>query len=359
MVASCKDKENTEKNKKEKKKKSKEKGYVKAQIALLEAHEPPAKPLKKTRPSMNHIDESGYGKYKKANRRQDEKDGCFGCLRTSLHCYNIIVLILGIGVLAVGIWLLVTEFSAREISVLVNSHLFEIATYFMIAGGGAIALLAFCGCCGTMREDKCVLAFYGVTLSLVFLALIIGAILAFVFKGEMVKSVQDHFMNTITNNYGVETRTNSRNRLITEAWDSMQASLECCGAHGNENATTSWASYKTKSQWYHNQEDRTPFVPDSCCAEDGDLSICTGQTDIRGPPAFGPEIESSYIRNDNLHKNGCYDKAIVYLKTHAVILGTVAASVPIFLVIGIVIVFCLCVRVKGVDDDYDGDEVDV
>lgn len=32
-------------------------------------------------------------------------------------------------------------------------------------------------------------------------------------------------MYTITNNYGVETRTNSRNRLITEAWDSMQASV--------------------------------------------------------------------------------------------------------------------------------------
>lgn len=45
MVTSSKDKENKEKNKKEKKKKSKDKGYVKAQIALLEANanEPPLK----------------------------------------------------------------------------------------------------------------------------------------------------------------------------------------------------------------------------------------------------------------------------------------------------------------------------
>ena len=69
--------------------------------------------------------------------------------------------------LGIGIWLLVTEYSAREISVLLGSNLFEIATYLMIAGGGTITLLAFCGCCGTMREDKCVLAFVSLTVSLI------------------------------------------------------------------------------------------------------------------------------------------------------------------------------------------------
>lgn len=67
--------------------------------------------------------------------------------------------LLGLGVLGVGIWLLVTEYSAREVSVLVGSNFFEIGTYMLIAGGGTIALMAFCGCCGTMREDRCVLAF--------------------------------------------------------------------------------------------------------------------------------------------------------------------------------------------------------
>ena len=55
-----------------------------------------------------------------------------------------------------------TEYSAREVSVLVGSNLFEIGTYLLIAGGGTIALMAFCGCCGTMREDRCVLAFVSI-----------------------------------------------------------------------------------------------------------------------------------------------------------------------------------------------------
>lgn len=67
--------------------------------------------------------------------------------------------IMGCGLLGVGIWLLVTDFSAREITVIINSDMFEIGTYMILAGGGLVALLAFCGCCGTMREDKCILGF--------------------------------------------------------------------------------------------------------------------------------------------------------------------------------------------------------
>ena len=77
--------------------------------------------------------------------------------------------LLGLGVLGVGIWLLVTEYSAREVSVLVGSNFFEIGTYMLIAGGGTIALMAFCGCCGTMREDKCVLAFVSILQTCAFL----------------------------------------------------------------------------------------------------------------------------------------------------------------------------------------------
>ena len=69
---------------------------------------------------------------------------------------------MGCGALAVGVWLLVTDFSAREISFIVDSNLFEIGTYLILGGGGLIALLAFCGCCGTMREDKCILGFVSV-----------------------------------------------------------------------------------------------------------------------------------------------------------------------------------------------------
>lgn len=75
----------------------------------------------------------------------------------------LVLQIMGCGLLGVGIWLLVTDFSAREITVIINSDMFEIGTYMILAGGGLVALLAFCGCCGTMREDRCILGFVSIS----------------------------------------------------------------------------------------------------------------------------------------------------------------------------------------------------
>lgn len=70
--------------------------------------------------------------------------------------------VIGCGVLGVGVWLLVKEYSSREITVLVDNRLFEYVTYGLTAGGGAVTILAFCGCCGTMRQDKLVLGFVSI-----------------------------------------------------------------------------------------------------------------------------------------------------------------------------------------------------
>ena len=70
--------------------------------------------------------------------------------------------VIGCAALGVGIWLLVTDFGARKVTPIVGNQLYEVTTYLLIAGGGSVALLAFCGCCGTIREDKCVLSFVSI-----------------------------------------------------------------------------------------------------------------------------------------------------------------------------------------------------
>ncbi|XP_078318984.1 uncharacterized protein LOC111121175 isoform X7 [Crassostrea virginica] len=187
-------------------------------------------------PEQNHIDD-GYHKQRRDHRirsvtSEQERDSCFLCLRNALHCYNVVVLIMGCGLLGVGIWLLVTDFSAREITVIINSDMFEIGTYMILAGGGLVALLAFCGCCGTMREDKCILGFvvdrlllvicYGVVLAMVFLALLAGGAMAFLFREKISEDIKTKLESTLQTQYGQDVRGNTTNRLITDAWDSMQ-----------------------------------------------------------------------------------------------------------------------------------------
>ncbi|KAL4235781.1 Tetraspanin-18 [Mactra antiquata] len=306
--------------------------------------------------NKGHLD--GYPRYqskhvRSLSIRSQPEDPCFSCLRTAVHCYNIVILILGLGVLGIGIWLLVTEYSAREVTVLVGSNLFEIGTYLMIAGGGTIALLAFCGCCGTMREDKCVLAFYGITLTFVLIALCAGSVLAFLFRSELTGNIKENISKSLAKGYGVDLRKNSQNRLITDAWDSLQRSLHCCGVYGNENSSDSWSFYKSHTDWYLLTTNRVPYVPDSCCS--GNKKICTGIETIDGPPARGPPIYAKYQKNEHLYTEGCYDKIMDHLERNTLILGGVAACVPLLLIIGIVVVFCMCARVRHeeIDDEDD------
>ncbi|XP_056019988.1 tetraspanin-18-like isoform X8 [Ostrea edulis] len=309
---------------------------------------------------QNHIDD-GYLKHRRDHRirsvtSEQERDGCFLCLRNALHCYNVVVLVMGCGLLGIGIWLLVTDFSAREITVIINSDMFEIGTYMILAGGGLVALLAFCGCCGTMREDKCILGFYGVVLALVFMALLASGAMAFLFRENISEDIKKKLEYTLENQYGREIRANTTNRLITDAWDSMQRKLQCCGAHGKYDSHKSWAFYKLSSEWYIHQEGKYPMVPESCCIEGGDKQKCQGQTIInKGPPNYGPVTLPKKFES-HLHTEGCYEKVKKYLTEYSLILGGVAFGVPLFLIVGSIIAFCLCARVKKSDNSFDEEE---
>ncbi|PVD23321.1 hypothetical protein C0Q70_16589 [Pomacea canaliculata] len=248
-----------------------------------------------------------------ASRRRQHDDTCTTCLRGTLHCYNVCILIIGCGALGVGVWLLVTDFGARNVTPIVGNQLYEVTTYLLIAGGGAVALLAFCGCCGTIREDKCVLSFYGTTLAIVLILLCIACGLAFFFRGV----------------------------------------LQCCGVAGNTTSDEAWVFYSTQTQWNKKelQKPERRMVPESCCAK-GDIHLCTGLKPFDGPPIFYKgHLEQHREINPYLYTTGCYDKLIDYLKTYSAVVGCVAAVVPIFLVLGIIVSFCLCARVAGITSD--------
>ncbi|BFY99254.1 hypothetical protein BsWGS_02293 [Bradybaena similaris] len=305
------------------------------------------KPLKRQRSNR-----STRSTTSSARRRQNE-DGCVTCLRGTLHCYNVFILLIGCAALGIGIWLLVTDFGARKVTPIVGNQLYEVTTYLLIAGGGAVALLAFCGCCGTIREDKCVLSFYGTTLAIVLIVLGAACGLAFFFRSELAHQIQDRMKDTLSVNYGYDVRTNTENRRITEAWDAMQRQLECCGVVGNVTSFDSWMYFLSKTKWSGVKKGPNRRVPDSCCAP-GDLNVCIGETEFQGPPRFfSGHREDMRKTNPYLYTNGCYDRLIDHLKQYSAIVGTVAAIVPLFLVFGIVISFCLCARVSGYAQEDD------
>ncbi|KAL5017657.1 hypothetical protein ScPMuIL_007246 [Solemya velum] len=207
-----------------------------------------------------------------------------------------------------------------------------------------------------MRQDKLVLGFYGSVLTIVFIVLGGGCALALIFRGQLSEHIKDHFEYTLHEQYGLNTERNSENRLVTEAWDSMQQTLHCCGAYGDANNLTSWAIYKLSSRW-HKIFGGSPYVPESCCVDGSkkDLDLCQGKNgEFIGPPAYGPGTGQRMV-NDALYTEGCYDKVVVYLRSHSILLSIVAGTVPGFLLFGIIISFYLCTKAKDIIDDEEAE----
>ncbi|KAL8584293.1 hypothetical protein ACOMHN_014712 [Nucella lapillus] len=194
---------------------------------------------------------------------------------------------------------------------------------------------------------------YGTTLAVVLIVLGIACGIAFFFRGAISVSIQTRMKNSLTMYYGIETRTNLENRRITESWDAMQRQLQCCGIAGNTTSKYAWSYYSTGTEWKREEDKKNDRrrVPESCCAK-GDIQLCTGQKDFNGPPVFFDNHLTQYQEiNPYLYTIGCYDKLIEYLKTYTTVVGCVAAVVPVFLIFGIAISFCLCARVAGIASD--------
>lgn len=291
----------------------------------------------------------------RAARRK--KDRCFHYLAGVLHCYNVFLLVLGSGVVGSGIWLLVKDYNARELSALFNIFHLEYMAYFLTCGGGAVFVLAFCGCCGTMKKEKFVLGFYGGVLILVLLLLVGGSVMGFMLKGKLDEDIKLHFIRTLEVQYGVDTSKNPENNLITDAWDAMQRTLKCCGAYGDQDSLTSWAFYRN-TDWYVKRPTHImyPFVPKSCCVPGKNEYDCQGiRNEFNGYPVKPPPPARGTIQNPNLYQEGCYDKAIEYIKQHSLYITLACAIVPILLLVGIIVSCYMCCTVKN-DDDEDDDE---
>lgn len=63
----------------------------------------------------------------------------------------------GACLLGVGIWVLVDPTGFREI--VATNPLLTTGAYIVLAMGGLLFLLGFLGCCGAVRENRCLLLF--------------------------------------------------------------------------------------------------------------------------------------------------------------------------------------------------------
>ncbi|KAJ8264020.1 hypothetical protein GJAV_G00144170 [Gymnothorax javanicus] len=257
--------------------------------------------------------------------QQGEKMGCYGFLKVMMFLFNGVIFLAGAAILGVGIWVKVDsssllgvlnhiENAPPELDQLLN------VGYLLIAVGGVLLIMGFLGCCGAMRESKCMLLMFFVIVLVVFIAEVAGAIVVLVFQPlakKLIDQLGEEAVEVITQDYG-------KNPDITGLWNATMdgnfmssindpehkieklvsecavqtapafiSPLDCCGFHNYTDFTGS--PFHMENNTY----------PGQCCR----IGVCT--------PANA--AESNVL--------GCLPKLVKLIDDNIVIIGAVALGI--------------------------------
>jgi len=243
--------------------------------------------------------------------------------KTLMFIFNFIFWALGIAVLAVGIWTRV-ELGGSSWKDLLEDSTIPNAANLLIASGILVAIIGFFGCCGAIKENRCMLISYAILVLLIFIMEIATGIYAYTRKDKMEASVVKHLKSTVATSYG---RPEKANLGLTKAVDWFQQNMKCCGALKPED----WGN----SVWYKSKKKNAyPRVPDSCCKTKGNCTL---------------ETISVLKTNKKIHLEGCVStvKAFVKEKTNIYILGGAGLGIGVIQLLGVAFSLCLCKAIKN------------
>ncbi|XP_050529245.1 CD63 antigen-like isoform X2 [Daktulosphaira vitifoliae] len=208
-----------------------------------------------------------------------------------LFIFNLIIFLSGILLLSVGL-------SIRNVYIqyelFLNENYFT-APYLLIIVGLIVLSVSFFGCCGTLKENNCMMHTFGILLGTCFLMELTGGLAGFI--------LSEKAYSVVTNNLHDTMLLYNKTNQITHIWDGLQTTLQCCGA---ENV----------NDWYVILNNKLPM---SCC---GPVEGAIGQ-------------QSCTKDSDTLYKQPCYESLTKIVKENASTLGCVAMGIALLQEVGV------------------------
>ncbi|XP_068583776.1 tetraspanin 34a [Cebidichthys violaceus] len=222
---------------------------------------------------------------------------CSGFLKVMMFVFNGGIFLAGACILGVGVWVKVDSSSLLGLLDSVEgtpsglSQLVNVA-YLLIAVGAVLLVIGFLGCCGAVRESRCMLLTFFSIVLIIFLIEVAGAVLLLVFKDvamQILDRLEDDVKATIKEQYGL-------NESFTSLWNATMDEFKCCG-YKNYTDFDGSAFYKDTGGLY----------PVTCCNE----TITTCTTD---------KAHLSMI-------DGCFTMLLQLIEENAVIIAGVALGI--------------------------------
>ncbi|KAM9772451.1 tetraspanin-33 [Syngnathus typhle] len=239
-----------------------------------------------------------------------------------LFFFNFIFWLIAMIMIAIGVYARVAKHAETALACLAVDP-----AVMLLVIGVLMFIITFCGCVGSLRENICLLEFFCISLTVIFLLQLAAGVLGFVFSDKARNKVTQ-----IVNNAIVHYRDDiDLQNLI----DFGQKEFGCCGAV----TYTDWSN-----NMYFNCTDMNPSrercsVPFSCCITTKDKVINTmcGQ---------GIQIVEYLIAGNIIYTNGCIDKVVDWIHSNLFLLGGIALGLAIPQLVGILLSQMLISQIK-------------
>ncbi|KAI8494320.1 Tetraspanin-18 [Branchiostoma belcheri] len=226
----------------------------------------------------------------------------------------------GAALLGVGIWVIVAQQSF--ITLVGDNPLFITGAYILIGVGAFVFFVGFLGCCGAIKESKCMLILFFILLLLIFAAEIVAAVLAFMFRAKTEQVLSDMMNKTLQEDY----KGPKAQDPTSAAWNYVQIIFGCCGTTGYQDWLT--------SNWVQNQGQGTRMnFPSSCCVRDK-ASLDNKPTNETA--CFADPTNSAYMNAD-----GCFEKMKSEFQEKILIIAIVGIAIAAVMILGMVFSICM------------------
>jgi len=268
---------------------------------------------------------------------------CQKLVKYTLFLTNFLIFVLGLCTLGFGIWVLVDKPGFLDLfdkaEDVINDQGgdisgFDIGVYasapiILIVIAVIVTIIAFFGCCGAIKENKCMLITYFVILLALFIGMIVGAVL--VLQGKFDDQIKSPLLDSIKKYKDEPTSSQPKELAFKEVWQTVQKELKCCGV----NSAADWKTAENAG-WENTSPDYPK--PEGCCFH------TRGQDDENSAEQITTCRKASYNGTDAkpYYFEGCYTVFIDEIESQQDKIFAVAITTVVIMFINMLSSFALC-----------------